>query len=235
MKIRVKFTKEGDLKFIGHLDVMRFFQKVLRRAGVAICYSAGFSPHQIMSFSAPLSLGLTSEGEYMDIEVSESGPSEEMVAKLNAETVEGIRVLSWRLLPDGADNAMAGFAAADYTVKFRTGYEPDDLAQFRKEFEAFCAQDEILVEKQTKKSVKQINIRPLIYRLEIGDDEVFMQVASGSANHLKPEMVFKAFYDSKGQELSPFALLIHRLEMYTDLGDENERKLISLQDVGTEI
>ena len=235
MKIRVKFTKEGDLKFIGHLDVMRFFQKVLRRAGVAICYSAGFSPHQIMSFSAPLSLGLTSEGEYMDIEVSESGPSEEMVAKLNAETVEGIRVLSWRLLPDGADNAMAGFAAADYTVKFRTGYEPDDLAQFRKEFEAFCAQDEILMEKQTKKSVKQINIRPLIYRLEIGDDEVFMQVASGSANHLKPEMVFKAFYDSKGQELSPFALLIHRLEMYTDLGDENERKLISLQDVGTEI
>ena len=235
MKIRVKFTKEGDLKFIGHLDVMRFFQKVLRRAGVAICYSAGFSPHQIMSFSAPLSLGLTSEGEYMDIEVSESGPSEEMVAKLNAETVEGIRVLSWRLLPDGADNAMAGFAAADYTVKFRTGYEPDDLAQFRKEFEAFCAQDEILVEKQTKKSVKQINIRPLIYRLEVGDDEVFMQVASGSANHLKPEMVFKAFYDSKGQELSPFALLIHRLEMYTDLGEENERKLISLQDVGTEI
>ena len=235
MKIRVKFTKEGDLKFIGHLDVMRFFQKVLRRAGVAICYSAGFSPHQIMSFSAPLSLGLTSEGEYMDIEVSESGPSEEMVAKLNAETVEGIRVLSWRLLPDGADNAMAGFAAADYTVKFRPRYEPDDLAQFRKEFEAFCAQDEILVEKQTKKSVKQINIRPLIYRLEIGDDEVFMQVASGSANHLKPEMVFKAFYDSKGQELSPFALLIHRLEMYTDLGDENERKLISLQDVGTEI
>ena len=235
MKIRVKFTKEGDLKFIGHLDVMRFFQKVLRRAGVAICYSAGFSPHQIMSFSAPLSLGLTSEGEYMDIEVSESGPSEEMVAKLNAETVEGIRVLSWRLLPDGADNAMAGFAAADYTVKFRPGYEPDDLAQFRKEFESFCAQDEILVEKQTKKSVKQINIRPLIYRLEIGDDEVFMQVASGSANHLKPEMVFKAFYDSKGKELSPFALLIHRLEMYTDLGDENERKLISLQDVGTEI
>ena len=67
MKIRVKFTKEGDLKFIGHLDVMRFFQKVLRRAEVVICYSAGFSPHQIMSFSAPLSLGLTSEGEYMDM------------------------------------------------------------------------------------------------------------------------------------------------------------------------
>ena len=235
MKIRVKFTKEGDLKFIGHLDVMRFFQKVLRRAGVAICYSAGFSPHQIMSFSAPLSLGLTSEGEYMDIEVSESGSSVEMVAKLNAETVEGIRVLSWRLLPDGADNAMAGFAAADYTVKFRPGYEPENLAGFWTEFEAFCAQDEIMVEKQTKRSVKQINIRPLIYRLEMRENEVFMQVASGSANHLKPEMVFQAFYDSKGQELSPFALLIHRLEMYTDLGDENDRKLVSLQDVGTDI
>ena len=158
-----------------------------------------------------------------------------MLAKLNAHTVDGIRVLSWRLLPDGADNAMAGFAAADYTVKFRPGYEPEDLAQFWTEFEAFCGQDAIMVEKQTKRSVKQINIRPLIYQLRISEGEVFMQVASGSTNHLKPEMVFQAFYDSKGEKLPPFALMIHRLEMYTDLGDENERKLVSLQDVGTDI
>ena len=51
MKIRIKFKKYGPMKFIGHLDVMRYFQKAMRRAGVDICYSGGFSPHQIMSFA----------------------------------------------------------------------------------------------------------------------------------------------------------------------------------------
>ena len=54
MKIRIKFTKQGPVKFIGHLDVMRYFQKAMRRADVDIKYSEGFSPHQVMSFAAPL-------------------------------------------------------------------------------------------------------------------------------------------------------------------------------------
>ena len=57
------------MKFIGHLDVMRYFQKAIRRSGVDICYSGGFSPHQVMSFAAPLGVGITSNGEYVDIEV----------------------------------------------------------------------------------------------------------------------------------------------------------------------
>ena len=69
MKIRIKFRKYGTMKFIGHLDVMRYFQKAIRRAEVNIRYSEGFSPHQIMSFAAPLGVGITSEGEYVDIEV----------------------------------------------------------------------------------------------------------------------------------------------------------------------
>lgn len=235
MKIRIKFGKEGDLKFIGHLDVMHFYQKALRRAGIPICYSAGFSPHQIMSFASPLSLGLTSEGEYMDIEVSESGTSAEMLAKLNEQMVEGARCYSWRKLPDDAENAMASLAAADYTVRFRPGYGPESWEQFSKEFSAYCSQKSIMVEKQTKRSTREVDIRPLIYDLKISDGEVFMQVASGSVNHLKPEMVFEAFYRGKGEELSPFALLIHRKEMYTDLGDENNRRLVPLEDVGEDI
>ena len=69
MKIRIKFSKQGAMKFIGHLDTMRYFQKAMRRADVDIRYSEGFSPHQIMSFAAPLGVGLTGSGEYLDIEV----------------------------------------------------------------------------------------------------------------------------------------------------------------------
>ena len=66
MKIRIKFRKYGTMKFIGHLDVMRYFQKAIRRSEVNIRYSEGFSPHQIMSFAAPLGVGITSKGEYVD-------------------------------------------------------------------------------------------------------------------------------------------------------------------------
>ncbi|MEG0566064.1 MAG: TIGR03936 family radical SAM-associated protein, partial [Hungatella sp.] len=63
MKIRIKFSKLGAMKFVGHLDLLRYFQKAMRRAEVDICYSEGFSPHQVMSFAAPLGVGLTGTGE----------------------------------------------------------------------------------------------------------------------------------------------------------------------------
>ena len=71
LKIRIKFRKQGSMKFVGHLDMMRYFQKAMRRADVKIRYSEGFSPHQIMSFAAPLGVGITSNGEYLDIEANE--------------------------------------------------------------------------------------------------------------------------------------------------------------------
>ena len=75
MKVRIKFSKNGPVKFIGHLDVMRYFQKAIRRAEVDIAYSKGFSPHQIMSFAAPLGVGQTSESEYFDIELPSNSPN----------------------------------------------------------------------------------------------------------------------------------------------------------------
>ena len=68
MKVRVKFSKNGSVKFLGHLDTMRYFQKAVRRAGIPIAFSSGFRPHMIISFAAPLSVGVTSDGEYFDME-----------------------------------------------------------------------------------------------------------------------------------------------------------------------
>ena len=121
LKIRIKFAKEGTMKFIGHLDVMRYFQKVMRRADVDIRYSEGFSPHQIMSFASPLGVGMESRGEYVDIEVLSTDSSEEMLRRINGAMTEGVEALSYRLLPDTAANAMSLVAAADYTLRFREG------------------------------------------------------------------------------------------------------------------
>ena len=106
MKARIKFSKSGTMKFIGHLDVMRYFQKVFRRSEVAVEYSKGFSPHQLISFAAPLGVGLTSDGEYLDMQLSSCDSSEDMIKRINKAMVEGIRVTQFRILSDDSKNAM---------------------------------------------------------------------------------------------------------------------------------
>ena len=84
MKVRIKFTKEGPMKFVGHLDTMRYFQKAIRRAELPIAFSGGYSPHMIMSFAAPLGVGVTSTGEYFDMELTATIPTDEICQRLNS-------------------------------------------------------------------------------------------------------------------------------------------------------
>lgn len=235
MKIRIKFTKQGNMKFIGHLDIMRYFQKVMRRADVDIRYSEGFSPHQIMSFAAPLGVGLTSNGEYLDIEVLSTKDSKTMIQQMNQVMVEGTEILSFRRLDDSSKNAMSIVAAADYTLTFREGKEPEDMDAFFQELLAFYEQEKILITKQTKRGEKELDLKPLIYQLYRTGNSVFMQVSTGSSNNIKPELVMETFYRFKGWEYAPFAMQVQREEVYADLGDETNRKLVPLEDLGEDI
>lgn len=235
MKIRIKFAKEGDMKFIGHLDVMRYFQKVMRKADVDIRYSEGFSPHQIMSFAAPLGVGITSSGEYVDIEVISTDSSEEMLRRMNEVAVEGITFLSYRRLPDPAASAMSIVAAADYTVTFREGKEPADWEAFAAGLTEFARREQILVMKQTKKGEKETDIRPMIHALTVEGQAVRMKLATGSVANLKPDVVIRAYMDSAGLPLEEFALLVHRDEVYGSLGEGEQQRLVPLDQLGGDI
>ncbi|MCB7320695.1 TIGR03936 family radical SAM-associated protein [Lacrimispora sp. 210928-DFI.3.58] len=257
MKIRIKFRKYENMKFIGHLDVMRYFQKAIRRSEVDIRYSEGFSPHQIMSFAAPLGVGITSNSEYVDIEVLSTGSSAEMVERLNETMTEGFEVASWRLLPDSAGNAMSIVAAADYTVAFRPGYEPEMGAeQWFSNIIRFFEQPRILVTKKTKKGEAQVDLKPLIYDMkpcclkteeetgravvteEEGCPALFMRISTGSSSNVKPDMVLDAYYASIGEERPLFAYMVQREEVYADMSAEKEQgdhKFVALEELGQEI
>nr|WP_296038442.1 TIGR03936 family radical SAM-associated protein [uncultured Enterocloster sp.] len=232
MKIRIKFKKTGIMKFIGHLDVMRYFQKAIRRADVEICYSGGFSPHQIMSFAAPLGVGITSNGEYVDIEVHSTGTTAEMLERLNAVMAEGFEIAEYKLLPDTAANAMSSVAAADYTLTFRPGYEPEEESaeEWFKKLTAFFDQPQVMVLKKTKKGEKEMDLKPLIYDLGViaGNDaaqsQLFMKISTGSASNIKPELLLDAYYEALGKERSPFAFMVQREEVYADQASEHEKE-----------
>ena len=201
MKIRFKFRKQGDLRFIGHLDVMRYFQKVFRRAELDMAFSGGYSPHILMTFAAPLGLGLTSDGEYMDAEFVTCPGKEELIARMNAVSVPELSVTDACLLPDNAKNAMASMAFADYTVRMREENEKSGAY-----FDALCAwlrKDEILIEKQAKKGKKEVtalNIRPKIRTYRRTEDGIFFCLDQGSESNLKPETVLAAFLQEHGTD-----------------------------------
>ena len=232
MKVRVKFEKTGALKYIGHLDVMRFFQKLNRRAMIPVVYSEGFSPHQILSFSPPLSLGAESYGEYADMEVAEGITSAEAIKRLNESTVQGIKILSFKKLPERALNAMAAVTAARYicSLKDSTGYTGDISNDLRQ----LLDRDAIMVEKKTKKNEMLVDIKPLIYEFKILDEDegkAEFLLSAGSVNNLKPELIYKAIFDPIGFETESHFLDIIRVDLYT--GDKDN--LISLDDIGTAI
>ncbi len=239
MKIRIKFRKYGIMKFIGHLDIMRYFQKAMRRADIDICYSAGFSPHMIMSFASPLGVGLTSDGEYLDIEIGNELSSEAAVKRLNGVMAEGVEVLSFRKIPEEKSaNAMSLVAAADYEVRFRENSLPEGCVfgnGLEEKWAAFCAQEQILVTKKTKKGERELDLKPLIYDASCQEDSIFLQLSAGSAENVKPELVLEAFAAYAGFTLPEFALLLHRKELYANLAAEGEpRRLVSLEDLGEE-
>ena len=201
------------MKFIGHLDILRYFQKAIRRAEIPIVFTEGFSPHMVMSFASPLGVGIESEGEYMDIEIKEPLSTEEAVRRLDAVMSEGMRILDFRQIPDEkASNAMALVAAADYRIRFRDGYEPD--LDWKKLYASFLEQPSISIIKKTKKSETELDIRPLIYESRLEEDSIFVRLSSGSAANIKPELMMDAFAAYAGFSLEPFSLMITRLDLY---------------------
>ena len=149
MKLRIKFNKYGPVRFIGHLDVMRFFQKAIRRAGIDVAYSQGFSPHQIMSFAQPLSVGLTSNGEYMDVEVNSIVSCEDVKRKLNEVSVPGIEVLSVKVLPEKAENAMA--SVRQHPIQYASVKEENLSLIYHQYFRIFLQRIRFFIPKKPKR------------------------------------------------------------------------------------
>lgn len=233
MKIRIKFVKQGNLRFIGHLDIMRYFQKVMRRADIPIRYSEGFSPHQIMSFASPLSVGMMSRGEYMDIDADYEGSGEELIRRLNDAGVPDLAVLSAAKLIDGAKNAMSVTAAAAFTVWLKEGSAEKlgitDETAFWQEVLAFAGKDSIPFEKTTRKGSRETDLAPLLYEKKIVTEgygsgnrypRLYLLCSSGNSENVKPDQLLCAFFRARGEEYPRFEFQTEREELYADEGKD---------------
>ncbi len=166
MKARLRFNKMGSMMYIGHLDLMRYFQKLFRRSGLDVSYSKGFNPHQIMSFASPLGIGLTSIGEYLDVSLESlnyngfrkdidgntSYTVEEWSKIINDNSNGLINVTGFYIIPDDSKPSMSQLAAASYCIYF------EDVSIPGRIYEYLDDADEIIYTKETKKSKRDIEL-----------------------------------------------------------------------------
>ena len=190
MKMIVVFEKAPRLRHIGHLDLMRAMQRALRRSGLPLCYSQGFNPHILLSFAAPLSVGMPGRREVMEVPIAEEMPTEAFLEKLRAALPPDLPCLSARPVDDRHPAPMAQLAAAMYEAKLDE--VPEGLAEA---IPAFLKQAEIPAIRKTKTGMKPCDIRPMIYDLALTGDTLRMTLALCEKATCKPELLLSTLFE----------------------------------------
>lgn len=209
---RIKFNRIGPMCYTGHLDMMRYMQKAVMRAGLDVTYSKGYHPHQIMSFAYPLGVGMETHGDYVDLDLNSyqetifedekeydalliSSICSQIKDDFNRVLEDGTSVLSVSLVPDKALNAMASVSAASYTVSV------DDCSLSSENINDFLKQETIVVRKEGKKGDILKDIKPGIFELHLCEPgKIYMLLNSGSSLNIKPADLVLALEEFLGKE-----------------------------------
>lgn len=119
-RLRLRFFRGEELKYISHLDLMRFWERAFRRARIPISYSEGFAPHPRISMASPLPIGTTSEAELMDIFLRRTTSANAVSKSLNPQLPQGVRILEVLQIPFASPSLQSQVRLAEYRVKTGT-------------------------------------------------------------------------------------------------------------------
>ena len=159
-RLRITFTRDERLKYIGHLDMARTWQRIVRRANLPLAYSAGFNPQPRMSFAAALPVGCTSDHEELDLVLSPPRAIDEVQAQLARALPPGMELISIAEIPLSAPALQMQLAAAEFEIAV-AGEET--IGPLRERVAQFNAAAEVLRDRRGK----MYNLRPLVQALSI--------------------------------------------------------------------
>lgn len=173
MKKRVYFDKYGEMKFISHLDLLRFFERLFNKAEIPVKYSEGFHPRPKMSFGSPISLGTEAYNEIMDFETDAEISNEEVVKRLNESTVLGFKVNKVEEVPRKS-SIMEEFTNMLYTVEG----SQEDMDKLEKLFN----RNEILEVREKKGKTVTRNLKERLKTFSREGNKISMEIINTSPN-----------------------------------------------------
>ena len=198
---RVFFSKTDRAKYISHLDLYRVFQRAIVKSKLPVWYTEGFNPRLYIQFMLPLSLGQEGLREAADFRLTEDVPPEEVTERLNAALPLDLRITETSVpVMKNTD-----IAEAEYEI------EAD-----REKFARFAESEHIFVEKKTKKGVAEIDLKPHVKNLEIGD-KIRVRLPAGNEFNINPALLFEAFEKQTGEKIK--RIKITRTEIYAQNGE----------------
>lgn len=201
--VRLNFSKTGRAIYISHLDINRMMTRAVRRAKLPMWYTEGFNPHPYLTFALPLSLGQSSDCEYMDIRIEGDITDEEIMNRLNAVLPEGVKILSVSAPVYDAKE----IEKALYFVKL-VFKDAETSKSFAERAQTLAEGEELLAEKRGKKGhrkvMKQINLIDFIYDMKFSTAENIVNLqcvlAAGNTNNLNPTLLVETLEKEIGIE-----------------------------------
>jgi radical SAM family uncharacterized protein/radical SAM-linked protein len=234
-RFRIVFEKGIEMRFTGHLDLMRTWERSLRRAGLPLAFTQGHRPHLKLSFGPPLPLGYRSRAEAFDLEFSRP-PGVDLAERFNDVLPPGLRVLAFRPILFKTPSLMSQIGGATYRVRFprpfleEAGLSPESLVQaLRDRTRRLLDRDHLIVTRQSEDQTREFDARPSILFLEPADDETPAALTMGirftiRAQPRPDEIVAMMFPDT-----DPRALDVEREMMWAVAGERRLDPLALLQ------
>ncbi len=189
-KLRIKYHKEHHLRFVAHLEMVRLMERVFRRMDLPLHYTQGFNPHPRISFASPLSVGVESVSELLDVELIEKMPVEEVLARAAVALPRGLSFETAKYVEDKR-SLMSLVTWAEYTVLLDCFIEAWRMKEL---IQQVMAMETLPVQKKGGKSDgKTVDIRAQIAEINLVDSEqgatLRMVLSNGSGGSLKPELL----------------------------------------------
>jgi radical SAM-linked protein len=228
-RIRARYEKKGRVKYLGHLEMIKVFERAFRRSGVPLKYTEGFNPHPKMSFALPSSVGFSSIGEYMDVEVTESVEMHKLIDGMNETLPEGLRIITGGYVEPKAKSLMSIVDYSEFQIDF--SIQNDLLGKL----ENLLSSESILVIKKTKSGkMLEKNLKDDIHGFEIIKAEgnaitLKVLLSAGSRGNLNPVFLLKGLGERLGEEIVSSEVNVMRLDIFasTDDGPLSFEKTIS--------
>src|SRR5713226_4283574 len=165
-RLRVRYERGAEVQYVSHLDMLRFWERALRRAHLAVAYSEGFTPHPQINLGVPLSVGMTGAGELLDVFLAEPVASEEFRSRLQAQLPPGMTIRDVVELPVTGPSLQAQVRAARYGLRLVAGA---DIAVVEQRLNDLLAAETFPWEHRREKDVKRYDLRPLILDARVED------------------------------------------------------------------
>jgi radical SAM-linked protein len=160
MRLRITFSKQGPLRYAGHLDLQKLWERAARRAGLPLAYSQGFHPQPRISLASALPLGFSSRAEVVDLKLREAVPVESVAARLGPALPAGLNVLQVETVDDDSPPLQAELLAAEFEATLADDPEPADLDR---RVQALLAAESLPRERRGK----AYDLRPLVEDLRV--------------------------------------------------------------------